>query len=198
MIRINLLPFRAARRVENIRRQTSIFFLSFLLIGLALFYLNLHLGGRVAALEAGITETKRELAQHEKVNREIEKIKKDLALLNTKLDVINTLDANRTEPVRLLDVMTQTVVEGRMWLTRLESKAEGVHITGMALDNQTVADFMVRLEDCGLFSKVNLGNLKHLRIKEKDRPSADLKTFEITCIKKGTEKPAPDGGKGPK
>ena len=32
MIRINLLPFRAARRRENVRRQTSIFFLSVVLV----------------------------------------------------------------------------------------------------------------------------------------------------------------------
>ena len=189
MIRINLLPFRAARRVENIRRQISIFFLSFLLVALALFYFNLHLRGRVIELNAAIQETKRELAQLDKVNKEIEKIKKDLAALNKKLDVIKTLDANRTEPVRLLDVMTQTVVEKRMWFTRLESKGEAVNISGMALDNQTVADFMIRLERSALFSNVNLTNLKQQRIKEKDRPAADLKAFEITCVKKGVNKP---------
>jgi type IV pilus assembly protein PilN len=192
MIRINLLPFRAARRVENIRRQISIFFLSFLLVGLALFYLNLHLGGRLIELDAGIQVTKKELAQYEKINREIEKIKKDLAGLSRKLEVIETLDANRTEPVKLLDAMTRTVVEGRMWLTRLESKEEGVHVTGMALDNQTVADFMVRLEDSGLFSNVNLRNLKHMSLKEKDRPTADFKTFEISCTKRGAVKPDPE------
>ena len=33
-------------------------------------------------------------------------------------------------------------------------------INGIALDNKTVADFMVRLEDCGLFKSVDLKTLK--------------------------------------
>jgi type IV pilus assembly protein PilN len=75
--------------------------------------------------------------------------------------------------------MTQVVVPKRMWFTRLESKGGKVKINGMALDNKTVADFMVRLEDCGLFKEVDLNTLKR-----KKAQSADLKSFTISCIKK--------------
>jgi type IV pilus assembly protein PilN len=44
MIRINLLPFRAARKKENIRRQISIYVLSvaFLFIVMIYFFLQLN------------------------------------------------------------------------------------------------------------------------------------------------------------
>ena len=44
MIRINLLPFRAARKKENIRRQVSIFLLSLAFLLIILFYYNWSLG----------------------------------------------------------------------------------------------------------------------------------------------------------
>ena len=46
MIRINLLPFRAARKKENVRRQVSVFLLSFVLIIIGVFYYNMWLGNR--------------------------------------------------------------------------------------------------------------------------------------------------------
>ena len=92
---------------------------------------------------------------------------------------MKTLEANRFEPTRLLDTMTQVVVPKRMWFTKLESKGEEVNINGIALDNKTVADFMVRLEDCGLFNDVDLKTLKR-----KKAQAADLKTFTIKCTKK--------------
>ena len=44
MIRINLLPFRAARKKENIRRQISLFLLLgvFLLLAMGYFYFDLN------------------------------------------------------------------------------------------------------------------------------------------------------------
>ena len=92
---------------------------------------------------------------------------------------MKTLEANRFEPTRLLDIMTQVVVPKRMWFTHLESKGGKVKINGIALDNKTVADFMVRLEDCGLFKEVALKTLKR-----KKTQAANLKSFTISCTKK--------------
>ena len=179
MIRINLLPFRAARKKENIRRQVSIFMLSLVFLLIIFFYYNFSLGKKVDNLNAKIKQTKTELAKYNKINDEIAQIKKKLNNLKKKMAVMKTLEANRFEPTRLLDTMTQVVVPKRMWFTRLESRGENVKINGVALDNKTVADFMVRLEDCGLFKEVDLKTLKRAKSK-----SADLKTFAISCIKK--------------
>jgi type IV pilus assembly protein PilN len=184
MIRINLLPFRAARKKENIRRQVSIFLLSLAFLLIILFYYNWTLGNQVDNLNAKIKHTKTELNKYEKINKEIAEIKKKLSNLKKKMAVMETLEANRFEPTRLLDMMTQVVVPKRMWFTRMVSKDSSVKISGIALDNKTVADFMVRLEKSELFSDVDLNTLKRQKV-----DNSNLKSFQISCVKKPNIKP---------
>ena len=180
MIRINLLPFRAARKKENIRRQVSIFVLSLAFLLIILFYYNWTLGSQIGGLNADIKETKSDLEKYEKINKEIAAIKQKLSNLKKKMAVMDTLEANRFEPTRLLDTMTQVVVPKRMWFTNMESKGGTVKIAGIALDNKTVADFMVRLEQSGLFSDVDLKTLKQHKVGN----SNNFKSFHISCVKK--------------
>jgi len=179
MIRINLLPFRAARKKENIRRQVSIFLLSLAFLLIILVYYNWSLGHKIDGLNTKIAHTKTELEKYDKINKEIAEIKKKLSNLKQKMAVMETLEANRFEPTRLLDVMTQVIVPKRMWFTSMESKDTTVKINGIALDNKTVADFMVRLEQSGLFSEVDLNTLKQRKVEK-----SNLKSFQISCVKK--------------
>ena len=183
MIRINLLPFRAARQKENIRRQVSIFLLSLAFLLIVLFYYNWSLGNKIDGLNANIKQTKTELEKYVKINKEIAEIKKKLSNLKKKMAVMETLEANRFEPTRLLDKMTDVIVAKRMWFTRLESKGNKVKIHGIALDNKTVADFMVRLENSGLFRDVDLKTLKQRKVQK-----SNFKGFQISCTKKSPKK----------
>jgi type IV pilus assembly protein PilN len=183
MIRINLLPFRSNRKKENIRRQLSIFVLSLILAVVAIFGVNFFLGSQIDDLGRRITTTQVELEKYEKINKEIEEIKKKLDNLNKKLAVIRDLEANRYEPVRLLDTLSQVMIEKRMWYTALDMKAELVNISGIAMDDKTVADFMLRLEGSGLFSAVNLKTLKQVEVQK-----TTVKSFEIACHKKKVQK----------
>ena len=179
MIRINLLPFRAARKKENIRRQASIFALSLAFLLIILFYYNWSLGSKIDGLNDQIKNTKTELAKYEKINKEIAAIKKKLSTLKNKMAVMESLEANRFEPTRLLDTMTQVIVPKRMWFTNMSSQGRIVRIAGVALDNKTVADFMVRLEKSGLFSDVDLKTLKQQKVGK-----SNFKSFLISCRKK--------------
>jgi type IV pilus assembly protein PilN len=180
MIRINLLPFRAARKKENIRRQVSIFVLSLAFLLIILFYYNWTLGSQIGGLNGEIRQTKSDLEKYDKINKEIAAIKQKLSNLKKKMAVMDTLEANRFEPTRLMDTMTQVVVPKRMWFTNLVSKNGTVTIAGIALDNKTVADFMVRLEKSGLFSDVDLNTLKQHKVGS----SSNFKSFHISCVKK--------------
>jgi len=184
MIRINLLPFRAARKKENIRKQVSIFFLSFFLVVIVLAYYHISLGNKIASLKTKIETIKKEVAKFEKINKEIALLKKKLAILEKKTNVIQSLEKNRFEPVRLLDTMSLKVIAKRMWFTNFKSSAKTVEIDGIALDNRTVADFMTRLQGSGLFSAVKLRTIKKTKIKD-----SNLKSFKITCKRKSLTKP---------
>ncbi len=186
MIRINLVPFRAARKKENIRRQISVFLLSVLLIVVAGLLLYTRWSSQIQALETKNKATKKELAAAAKKAKEVDKIKRQLATLRKKTQIIKNLKSNRKAPVRLLDVMTQVTVENRMWFNKFNFRGRNVSIAGTAMDNQTVADFMTRLEQTKLFASVNLRTLSHKKVGRNS-----LKRFSINCktaVKKKAKK----------
>ena len=179
MIRINLLPFRAARKKENIRRQISIFMLSLIFVMIGLFAGNYILGMQVSSLQEDIKKSETELKKYNEINEEIARIKKTLENLQKKMNVISTLETNRHAPVRLLDAMTQVVpTPKRLWFTRLEEKDSTVKLDGIAMDEEEVAELMRQLQSCGLFDSVNLKTLKHKLMEDRK-----LKYFQILCNK---------------
>ena len=176
MIRINLLPFRTARKKQNVQRQLAYAFLGFIVILAGLIFINIWLGSKIDSLGNQIAATKKQVEKYRRDAQEVDQIKKQLATLKRKTQVINDLENNRQWPVRLMDTMTQVVVEKRMWLTRFSVKNNGVGLDGIAIDNKTVADFMTRLEETGMFSTVALKKLERKAIS-----GSNLKQFQIYC-----------------
>jgi type IV pilus assembly protein PilN len=186
MIRINLLPYRAARSKENIRRQISVFLLSFILLLVVLIVYNGHLNGKKETLADNLESLKKEVAAYEEKARQVEEIKKKLDTLNKQIEIVNQLKEYREKPPKLLAKMTEMVVPGRMQLTRLVSDDANLTLEGDALDNETIAVFMLRLERSGLFSGVVLESSKQV-----DRYSVDMKQFNIKCKKAVAQNNAP-------
>ena len=186
MIRINLLPFRADRKKENVRRQVSLFLLSMALLLLVAFYYNWVLNSKIGRLNKKIEITNAELKKYNEINKEIARIKKNLETLRKKMAVIAQLESDRHAPVILMDTMTQVLVAKRMWFSSLSASDKSVKIDGIALDEKTVADFMVRLQNCGLFSNVVLKNVKRTSVQK-----TNLKSFQIVCTKKPPQMPKP-------
>ena len=194
MIRINLLPFRAARKKENVRRQVSIVLLSLFLVILVMTYFNISLKNKIKDLDAKVESTKQQITLVEKQAKEVDRIKNEFDKLNKKIKVIKNLETTRKVSVHLLDSMTEMVVEKasiseldesegkdikpekRLWFTNFSAKGNNINIKGIALDNKTVADFMTRLEISGIYKDVNLRTLTQKMVNK-----LKLKSFEITC-----------------
>lgn len=176
MIRINLLPFRKARKKENVRQQVSIFVLVLIFLILGMAYFALSLNRKIQNLDTRIKTSTQQLSELTVLTKEIEEIKKKLDTIKKKTAVIKNLERNRKSSVLLLDTMTGMVIPGRMWFTSLTAMGDSVEIHGLALDNKTVADFMLMLEGSKLFSIVNLKTLKQQAIKD-----VALKNFEVSC-----------------
>ena len=178
MIRINLLPYRAARSKENIRKQISIFLLSFVLLIIVLVVFNGYLGSKKDRLAGNLENLKKEVAVYEEKARQVEEIKKKLDTLNKQIEIVNQLKEYRKKPPLLLAKMTEMVVPGRMQLTRLVSNDANLTLEGDALDNETIAVFMLRLERSDLFSDVVLESSKQV-----NKYNVDMKQFNIKCKK---------------
>ena len=182
MIRINLLPFRAARKKENVRRQISVFLLSFALIIIAVVYWNIWLGNKIIKLKARNQDTVIQIAKYEKINQEIAQIKKALSNLEQKIKVIETLEGGRKDAANLMESMTEMVVKERMWFTSLNVQGGNIAIHGIALDERTIVDFMRNLEGNGTgpYTNVTLKSIQQEQIKGKD---LNLKSFNVTMTK---------------
>ncbi len=177
MIRINLLPVRAARKKENIRRQVSIFFLCIVFSLCVMVYFTISTNRKISNLSRDIEIAHAELKKYEAKAKEVRKIKSNLKKLEAKMDVIVKLEANRTGPVRLMDALTGFVVADKMWLTNLTETTGKIKLDGVASDNKTVADFMTSLEGSSLFGGVDLISSKQVQLK----PGKKFKKFSIAC-----------------
>lgn len=186
MIRINLLPFRAARKKENIRRQVSVFFLCLLLVMVILVWVHFYLGTKQNRLTTNVSDTKKELALYQKKNAEISEIRKKLQDLEMRQNVIQDLEKQRFEPVHIMDELTDKIVPERMWLTRLNIQDNQMDVDGIALDNKTVADFIDNLESLSklndpkapMYEKVRLNKLQQEEIR-----NLNMKKFELSALK---------------
>ena len=156
MIRINLLPFRAARKKEDIRRQVSIFLLSIVLVVIVASWFSYLLSGKINKLNRQVADTKAQVSKYNKINQEIAEIKRKLDILNQKIEVIKSLDLTRKAQVELLADMSKLIIEKRMWLTELEEKSGNVKVIGIALDNPTIAEYMTRIESSKQYIDVKL------------------------------------------
>jgi type IV pilus assembly protein PilN len=182
MIRINLLPYRAARKKENIRYQVNVFIGSIIFVALAVFWYNSILNNRIDKLKSDISSTREQVAKYQAINKEIDEIKKNLATLEKKIEVIDSLERDRKAPVQNLDSIYNLLVEKRMWYTQLEEKGAAIKVSGIAIDNQTVADYMTRIEKSDRFQNVRLTDIKHYTMQGKD--DLGLKQFNINFQKK--------------
>lgn len=190
MIRINLLPFRAARKKENIRRQISIFSLSVFLLGIALFYYNSVLANQVTELEESVDNARVELTRLQAKVKEAKALENKLKILKQKRKVIEDLDASREDAVRLLDKMTEVLVPGRMWLSSFSASGTSVQLNGTAMDNKTVADFITKLQEVEQFSDVNLV----VTSSQEYKPGVNFKSFSIN-FNRTMMKPPPEKDK---
>ncbi len=178
MIRINLLPFRAARKKENIRRQISVFALSVVCLALLMGFVFLNLSRTVAALEADMSSKKKELATYAETTKKIAVLKKKIAEVRAKLNVIKELESKKTGPVLLLDELSMAVPKEKLWLTALNEKKGILTLKGTAMDNDTVALFMTSLENAKHIVSVDLQTAK---LKNLQKYKLNVVDFVLTC-----------------
>ncbi len=178
MIRINLLPYRAARIKENIRRQVTIYLLSTIFLVLALSYWSINLNRDLKSERKDRDVKNKELATYRDTTAKIKALEKTKAEIDAKLDKINELKEVKTGPVKLLDDIATSVPKDRLWLTALKEDQGTLVLEGTAMDNETVADFMKRLENTQSLKSVELVRTRQKEIKELD---INLKDFALTC-----------------
>lgn len=180
MIKINLLPFRTARKKENIRRQVSIFMGLVMVAFLAMYYISDLQHRRIAMIERNIRAAKAEIATYQEAIRKAEEHENTLARIKKKMLVIKKLEAGRAGPVKIMDAMTRCIVAKRMWLKSMANEKESLSIKGVAVDNATIARFMKNLENSEYFTEIELESSKQVSVTGGDN-KFKFKAFVINC-----------------
>ncbi|MBM4270844.1 MAG: hypothetical protein FJ139_01600 [Deltaproteobacteria bacterium] len=180
MIRINLLPYREKEKKEGVARQVVILAGTLILFLIVVGSVQLYMSMKISSLEASVKEQEEKLAKLTKVIGDIEGFKKDKAVLEKKLGIINNLEANRLAPVIMLDELTKLVPTKDVWLDRLSEKGKDLMIEGTARNNIAVAHFMKNLAGASFIKSVDL-----VSTREKDVSGVKLQLFIISCVKKG-------------
>lgn len=181
MIRINLLPYHERAKIENLRRQIVIIAGCFIVFFLLILAIQLQISYQINRLQHDIKEKEARLVVLNKEVGDVERVKKEKAILEKKLSVIKRLDQDRLFPVRMFDDINIRIPAGQIWLEKLTQTGMELRIEGVAKDNTVVARFMKNLELSPYVQSVDLSVTKQAEFGD-----AKLQRFNITCIlKKG-------------
>lgn len=155
MARINLLPWRAERRKQR-QKDTMLMLalsalgavvLSFLIVG----YHNAQIDGqndRNAFLKARIVEVDKQI-------EEIDELDRKKSQLLARKEVIEELQANRSQMVHLFDSLVRTIPDGVV-LTSIKQDNETLTLEGRSQSNARVSTYMRNLESSGWMSRPEL------------------------------------------
>ena len=177
MIKVNLLPFRIARKKENIRRQISIFFLLILLSLVFMFWYVQLLDKQIMLVKNQTEQVNQQISIYKEKADRVTQIKNNLKVLDEKLEIVFSLKKEKEKHFILFKSMPDLVIPERMWLESFKTDTAGLTIKGIAFDNPTIAEFMEKLEKSMLFSKVDLKTAKMKIFKD----DVMLKSFELLC-----------------
>lgn len=155
MIRINLLPTKEAQRALGRRQQMSVALLS-VTVALLMMVIPYVLQGRqLGRVDRDIDQLRTEIVKFNEQAREVRDLDKKRIELQAKLKVIDDLKQKRVGPVRTLEDLSVATPE-KLWLVDFNDVSGLATITGMALDNQTIATFMRHLQGSKYFYDVDL------------------------------------------
>lgn len=173
MIKINLLPVRAAKKKETAIQQVSIFCFSIALVALVVSVLyGLKLGqisttkNDILTANAKINELKRKIGKLEELKKFKEQVKK-------KLDVLAQLRKNKTGPAQRLATLSDITPE-KLWLTAYAESNDNVKLAGIAYTEDLIAQFMRSVQASNDYTGVEL-----IVSEQKEIAGAKLKSFEL-------------------
>lgn len=145
-IRINLLPHREAKRE---RQKKTFYFLSFLslvagvaLVGLVWSVLQGYIGGQQDRNNFIAGENRKLDVQI----KEIATLRQEIEALRARQRAVEDLQADRNQPVYLLDELARQTPEG-IYLRAIKQEDRKVNVQGWAASNERVSEFLRNLQN---------------------------------------------------
>jgi type IV pilus assembly protein PilN len=178
MIRINLLPLKAAQKKEKLRGQLIFLAISICLSLVGCFFVYGTLLTRISTEKKSIAEKEAESARLQKDIGEVAHFEKLQKELRGKLDVLDKIKAARSGPVHLMDEISMALPE-KLWITSFKENAGSIDVSGIGFTEEIVAEFLNRLEESPFYRNVELKIIEQ-KIEGKDQKR--LQRFDLKCF----------------
>lgn len=175
MIKINLLLARKEKKKVGLRKEIVVLIASVAVLLAGLIVVQWRLDKEREDTLTKISETKKEIAYYKSLTTEVVKAKEAQKVLQDKLNVINTLRKEKTGPAKVLDELSIDKPE-KLQLESLKKEGSKLGIEGVALDDETIANFMTNLRKSKLFKGVDLVVSETV-----EQSKVKLKKFILTC-----------------
>lgn len=177
MLRINLLPIRQLKKRAKARNQLLAFVLVFCTVLVLLGLTGFLLTSKITELNKDIVAKTEEKKSFDEVVKQIADLEQKRLDLNNKIKIINQLKTDSSLTVHVLDEVATIIDNKRMWITSFKQNGGSLGLSGYALDNKTIAEFMENLTaKSKYFNAVNLSNTSL-----KNVSGNNLKSFSISA-----------------
>lgn len=176
MLRINLLPIRQLKKRATAVNQITLALIGLGCVLLILLAVGYYQSNNIKQTKGRISVLQNQKNALQKTLNDIEKLKKQTTELNRRITVINDLKKESSLTVHILDEITKTLDNERVWLDSLTQNGPSLNLKGVALDNESIAQLMNSLKDNPYFSSVTLG-----KSTLKSVGGRNLKSFDLAC-----------------
>jgi len=156
MIKVNLLPYWEEKKKAGIKRQIFILSILFALFFIIVASIHMYMVMDINSLEKQVKNAEVRLKKLTKITGDVEKFKRDKAIVKKKLKIITDLEQNRKDPLYLLLEVANGIPQGKIWLTAISEKGTTLLLSGIAMDNSAIALFMINLKLSAYINSVDL------------------------------------------
>jgi type IV pilus assembly protein PilN len=175
MIKINLLLARKEKRKGGVKKEFIVLILSVVLLLAALIFVQWGLNKKREDTLAQMVQKRAEIAKFKSLTTEVEKKKEEQKMLQNRLDIINSLRKDKARAAKVLDELSIDKPE-KLQIESLKKEGAKLGIEGIALDDETIANFMTNLRKSKLFKNVDL-----IVSEQIEQSKLKLKKFVLSC-----------------
>ncbi len=162
MIRINLLAAERPTAQKKVKAPPGAIqaYLFLALFGggalLACAGLYFYKSSAIARLDADIKKAEEEARQLQAIKAQVDDLEKKRATFQRKVDLIESLKAEQSGPVHMLDEISKNRPDF-VWLGTMDQAAGVLSLAGQSNSMTAVADFILALQRSGWFPTVDFG-----------------------------------------
>lgn len=178
-VRINLLPHREEKRQARQRQFVSFAVLLAILALAVVGLVHMVFATRIEDQEARNKLLKTEIAKLDEQIKEIDKLRDQIQQVLARKQVVETLQANRSEAVHLLDQIVRQLPDG-VYLKSIKQSGNRIQVVGYAQSNARVSTLMRNVEASPWITSPELVEIKLVQLPGVGRNAAPQQANEFT------------------